>query len=139
MKEHEDNFEQAVNRFKAENTDWKVNQKKRLTINHAEAANAMIKTINSAPEIPHVIKQILTLRIGAPFFLRKPMSHMQIAINLGLSFDEVVILEKEGLLVMKDILKQRSLMDGVLQFNKDGNFNKVKQTFIDGQRSNEQT
>lgn len=104
-----------------------------LRISHMETANASIKLIQVAP-LHETIKKILTLRIGGPIVNKREMTHLAIALRLGLKEDEVRRLEAEGVAILKDYMTKICISDGIGVFNKEGSENKIKNTLIEGQR-----
>lgn len=78
------------------NTKLHKRENGRLVIDHERTANAMAMFIANTP-MDTIIKKILLMRIGAPLIHKKPMSHMAIALHLGMMQAEVKELERIGL------------------------------------------
>ena len=89
----------------------------KLRIDHIATANLAIKVVNVVPGMHPVIKRILTMRIAEPVKTGKSLSHMQVAISLGMREHEVKRLEREGLMIMNDYLKRASAFEGRDIFN----------------------
>lgn len=111
----------------------------KVILNHANTANAMIKFVYIAP-LDKTQKKILMLRIGNPLASGKSISHLAIALQLGLRENEVVRIEAEAVKIVSAFMEKVCVLDGVGAFNKETKLeNEVKNSLFDGQRSQEQT
>jgi hypothetical protein len=120
-----ENLDQAINRIKEEERLYKEDKRGKLTIKHIDTANATVKMIMQAP-IHDLIKKIMILRVGSPVMKQKPMSHLSIALQLGMREGEVAKLEREGVQIVTEFMEKVCLQDSVEKFNKEGNQNDVK-------------
>ena len=123
------NLQEAINKVEAEDRLYSEKRGK-LVINHERTANAMVKMVMLAP-IHDTIKRIMILRIGSPLLKQKPMSHLAIALQLGMKEAEVFKLEKEGIEVVTEFMDRICLPEAVGKFNKEGNANEVKNILVD--------
>lgn len=122
-------FEQIVNKLEAEKKAEKQINRVKTTINHVETANAAVKMIMLAP-LHDKIKQIMILRIGSPLMKQKAMSHLAIALQLGMKESEVFRLEMEGVQIVRDYMEKVCLQDAIGKFNKEGSEAEVKNRLI---------
>lgn len=113
------NIDEIVNTvLSEEDFDVHSEQGGKKVIDHVKVANAAVKFIQVAP-IHSTIKKIMTLRISSPFKNGRHMSHMQVAIQLGLLEREVVALEQEGIYLVNEFMKRVCVTDGIGEFNAD--------------------
>jgi hypothetical protein len=99
--------------------------RRHVTINHVDTANAAIKMIMSTP-LHDKIKRIMIMRIGSPILKQKAMSHLAIALQLGMREGEVLRLEMEGVMIVRDYMDKVCMKDSMDKFNKEGKPNDVK-------------
>lgn len=85
---------------------------------HVQVANQIVKIINVLNIDPY-IKKVMTLRILGPITTGKERTHLSIALELGIMAQEVREIEREGILIVNDILQKVCSADFVEKFNKD--------------------
>jgi len=85
-----------------------------LQIDHVSTANVLAEFINSIPNgaMDKWMKQILIMRIGRPALNGKKMSHLAIALELGMRVEEVKELEKIAIKICNDYLERVTLVEG---------------------------
>jgi len=75
----------------------------KMHVDHASTANAMVMFIANVP-MDKWIKKIMIMRIGAPLLNKAAMSHMQIALRLGMLEKEVQEIEAEGIRICNEFM-----------------------------------
>ena len=118
------NLQEAINKVEAEDRLYSEKRGK-LVINHERTANAMVKMVMLAP-IHDTIKRIMILRIGSPLLKQKPLSHLAIALQLGMKESEVFKLEREGIEIVTEFMNRICLPEAVGKFNKEGSESEVR-------------
>lgn len=119
-----DQFEKIIRERKDKARKRQVNKncmnKEQLpaSVNHADVANQVIKVI-SVLNIDPYIKRVMTMRILAPMLTGKSKSHLSIALELGMTEDEVKEIEQYGIGIVNDLLQKCSSADFVNKFNRD--------------------
>jgi hypothetical protein len=103
--------------------------RRKLVINHEQTANAAIKLVMLTP-MPQLIREIMIMRIANPALKRGAMSHLAIAMQLGMREGEVLKLECEGVQIVREYMRKTSLHDGIGKFNKEGNENEVRNIIL---------
>ncbi len=83
-----------------------------LNIDHLSAANMMVEFIHSIPNMDHWIKDVMIMRIGRPALNGKKMSHMAIALELGMTVKEVKECEKAGVAIANAWLEKVTFIEG---------------------------
>lgn len=101
-----------------------------LVVDHAKTANAMVMFIANIP-MDKFIKKILIMRLGCPLINKKPMTHLQVALQLGMKEAEVVELEQVGLQECNSYMER--VTGGVLAL--PGNASLIEDTLNDVVRS----
>lgn len=101
-------------------------QNGRLVVDHARTANAMVMFIANIP-MDKYIKKILIMRLGCPLINHKPMSHLQVALRLGMKESEVQQLEDAGKTICNEYMERVS--DGVVALQ--GNASLITDTLND--------
>lgn len=100
-------------------------------IDHVKTASAMVKFINCVPMSPE-IKKIMVLRIGNPLTKKSEMTHLAIALQLGMREEEVFQLERIGIEKVSKYMERTTIQDGINSFNKDSkNVKKTRSTLLD--------
>lgn len=79
----------------------------KIVINHVATANAMAMFLVNVP-MPKIFKKVLLMRIGSPLVHKKSMSHMAIALQLGMNVAEVHEIEAEALRICNDFMSRSS-------------------------------
>ena len=79
----------------------------KLVIDHVRTANAMAMFIVNIP-MDKIIKKVLLMRIGSPLIHKKPMTHMAIAVSLGMLETEVREIEAIGLEACNEFMMKSS-------------------------------
>ena len=85
---------------------------------HVEMANLVVKVINVI-DIDPIIQKVITMRILNPVLHGSEKSHMAIAIELGLTEDEVRNIEQAGITILDSYLQKICAEDFVNTFNRD--------------------
>jgi len=80
----------------------------KLVVNHRAVARKMVRFIRQV-KMPEFIKDILTYRILGCEPNYQPMTHMQIALLVGMLEEEVKNFEKEGMEICEDALHKVTL------------------------------
>ena len=132
MEDEQNNLEQTIRQVEAEDRPWSQKNGKKV-INHVKIANDMVKMICMSP-VHDLIKRIMILRIGSPLMNQKPLSHLGIALRLGLKENEVFRLEREGIGIVTEFMERVCVQDAVGAFNKEAKVNDVKNIISDGHR-----
>ena len=104
----------------------------KLVVDHLAVANVLGKFIELCPMDPW-IRKVMILRIGSPLLKQKPMSHMQIAIQIGATVKEVEEMEVHGKIIVGRFLERCSAREAVEKVNRDGsmtNINQIKNTLL---------
>lgn len=83
--------------------------KGRVVVEHISTVNALCKFIATL-NIDNWIKKVLIMRIGAPLIHKKPMTHLQIALKLGMKEEEVKELEAVGIEICNEALKRTQMI-----------------------------
>ena len=104
-------------------------KKGRVVVDHVATANVLSKFIELCP-MDRWIKTVMLMRVGSPLMKQKAMSHMQIALMIGTTEDEVKEMEVIGKTLVGNFLEKCSVRDVVKKFdskeeNKKG-INEVK-------------
>jgi hypothetical protein len=89
----------------------------KLVINREAALNTMIKLIIAAP-LHRLVKEVLVLRLAGDGPDSMAMTHIQVALRLGLTVDEVKVLEKDGQHQMSAFLNTHTVQDAIEIFNR---------------------
>lgn len=84
-----------------------------IKVDHLATAQAMVAFINSIPKLDPWIKKVMIMRIGRPALNGRVMSHMQIALELGMRIDEVKDLERAGVAIANEWMNKVTIMDGI--------------------------
>lgn len=84
-----------------------------IKVDHIATAHAMVAFINSIPKLDPWIKKVMIMRIGRPVLNGRPMSHMQIALELGMTTDEVLDLERAGVAIANEWMQKVTITDGI--------------------------
>jgi len=78
------------------------------------------------------IKKIMVLRIGNPLTKKSEMTHLAIALQLGMREEEVFQLERIGIEKVSKYMERTTIQDGINSFNKDSkNVKKTRSTLLD--------
>lgn len=115
-------FREYVNERKqvAERKLFTLDKTGTVQVDHVATANALIKLIRFAP-IDKVIKQIMIMRIGNPLMHGKQMSHISIAIALGMTIEEVIELEKIGVKLVNEFMERRMTLTDAIKASTGSN------------------
>ena len=130
MQEEQKNLNQVIHELEQTKREPSQSERTKTTINHVDTANAAIKMVMLAP-LHDKIKRIMILRIGSPILKQRAMSHLAIALQLGMREEEVFRLEMEGIQIVRDFMEKVCLTDSVAKFNKDGSEAEVRNTLSD--------
>ena len=107
-----------------------------VVVDHVAVANVMAKFIELVP-MDRRVKRVMLLRVGSPLMRKKAMSHMQIALMIGTTVDEVIEMENHGKLLVGAFLNRCSMNDAVKSFDsKEANrsgINDVKNILVNPQ------
>lgn len=93
----------------------KVGSKRSVRIDHAGAANMVIKHINTVPNLSVEGRLIMSMKVMNPGLKNKI-----IAREMRLTEYDVAMYEKEAVLKCADHIKKMNLQDSVEKFNLDG-------------------
>ena len=103
--------------------------RRKLVIKHEETANAAIKLVMLTP-MPQIIREIMIMRIANPALKRGAMSHLNIAMQLGMREGEVLKLEIEGVHLVREYMRKMTFADAIGKFNKENNADEVKRIIL---------
>lgn len=100
-----------------------------VVVDHIATANVLAKFIELVP-MDRWIKKVMLMRVGNPLMNKRQLSHMQIAITIGATVDEVIELERVGKIIVGKFLERCSAQEAVRKFETDlsaaRNVNEVK-------------
>lgn len=87
-----------------------------MHVDHLATASTMVEFINAMPDnvMDHWIKEIMIARIGRPALNGRKMTHLAIAIELGMRESQVKELEKIGVKICNEYLERVTLLEGSL-------------------------
>lgn len=77
----------------------------RLVVDHVRTANAMAMFIVNIP-MDRIFKKVLLMRLGSPLIHKKTMTHMAIALSLGMGEPEVREIEKVALGICNEFMQK---------------------------------
>lgn len=101
-----------------------------ITVDHAAAADALIRFIDSIPNLDPWIKRVMIMRIGNPLLKGKKMTHLAIALELGMDVQEVIDMEKAGVAIANKWMETVTADEIIQRGQKDGNKTSlIKDTF----------
>ena len=95
-----------------------------VSVQHLELANMVVKVINVLNVSP-LVKKVVSKRIMSPALYGKELSHLSIALELGMREHEVRMLEKEGVEALSIHLSRVSSREFIDKFNRDKHLNKM--------------
>ena len=119
--------------YLASRTNKKLYETKdgRMVVDHVAVANVMSKFIELCP-MDRWIKRVMLMRVGSPLLRKKAMSHMQIALTIGATVDEVIEMEKHGKYLVGMFLERCNAQEAVEKFDRLGSnkaeINNIKNT-----------
>lgn len=91
-----------------------VDKRKTITIDHAGAANMVLKHINVVPNLSIQSRLILTMKVMNP-----GIKNRYIAKEMQITEYDVQMYEREGINRCADYLRKQTLQDSIDKFNKD--------------------
>lgn len=105
--------------YLASRTNKKLYETKdgRMVVDHVAVANVMSKFIELCP-MDRWIKRVMLMRVGSPLLRKKAMSHMQIALVIGATVDEVIEMEKHGKYLVGMFLERCNAAEAVEKFDR---------------------
>lgn len=95
---------------------YDVDANGRVIVDHIAVANVLAKFIELCP-MDRWIKKVMLMRVGNPLMNNRKMTHMQIAIIIGATVDEVIELENAGKIIVGRFLQHCSAQEAVDKFN----------------------
>ncbi len=107
-----------------------------VVVDHVATANVLAKFIELCP-MDRWIKKVMIMRIGNPLLNKRAMTHMQIALTIGATVDEVLEIEKAGKVIVGKFLERCSSREAVEKFDRlEGNkrhINEVNNSLLNPQ------
>lgn len=94
-----------------------------IKVDHEAAADALINFISAIPNLDPWIKKVMFMRLGAPLIggkRAKKMSHLAIALQLGMKEKEVKDLEKAGKAIANEWMRRVTTEEIIERGQKDG-------------------
>ena len=126
--------EMLSNVLKEKKTEGRVelSKEEKLQIDHVALATQSIKMINSSSVDP-LVKKVVTLRIIGPMLTRKSRSHISIALELGVTENDVIQAEEYGANVLCELMTRVDSQEVIDKFNSDETVKKaVSQQILKG-------
>lgn len=96
-----------------------------ITVDHVATANCLIKFINTIPKLDPWIKKILIMRLSRPLINGKPMSYLAIALELGMSEQDVKDLEIAGKKIANEWMARNTIEDGARSNESNSSINDI--------------
>ncbi len=99
-----------VNKVKDPNGD--------INVHHVDAFILMASIIDCVP-MDHWNKKVLMMRLANPLTKDRAMTHIQIAIQLGATEEEIKTIEEESMKIIKDFLDKHTSIEYLDKFNRE--------------------
>ena len=105
--------------YLASRTNKKLYETKdgRMVVDHVAVADVMSKVIKLCP-MDRWIKRVMLMRVGSPLLRKRAMSHVQIALMIGATMDEVIEMEKHGKYLVGMFLERCNAKEAVKKFDR---------------------
>ena len=105
--------------YLASRTNKKLYETKdgQVVVDHIAVVNVMAKFIELCP-MDRKTKMVMLMRVGSPLLRKRAMSHMQIALMIGATMDEVIEMEKHGKYLVGMFLERCNAKEAVEKFDR---------------------
>jgi hypothetical protein len=128
-----DDFEKVLKDRKSNAKQHIMNQeaieKDQPVFDHVKCANQAIKVIGILP-IDDIIKTIMVRRLAHPLIAQCEITHLSLALELGLREYQVKEMEEFGIIVLEEFLNKHTAHDAVAKFNTNQTVEKAVKQII---------